>query len=75
VPHPEIQARSQQIDLDFIRQDLFKLLDSMKTGAERINKIVSSLRNFSRLQETGTKTVDLHEGLESTLALLETRLP
>jgi len=73
-PIPEIHEQIYAIDLDFIKQDLPKILDSMNMGAERIRQIVLSLRNFSRLDEDGTKAVDIHEGLDSTLLLLQHRL-
>ena len=62
------------MDWDFIKSDLPKLLSSMKMGAERIRQIVLSLRNFSRLDESGAKEVDLHEGLDNTLLILQNRL-
>jgi PAS domain S-box-containing protein len=71
---PEIQAKIKAIDLDFISEDLPKLLDSMRMGADRISKIVLSLRNFSRLDEADMKPVDIHEGIDSTLLLLQQRL-
>jgi signal transduction histidine kinase len=71
---PEIQAKIKAIDLDFISEDLPKLLDSMKIGADRISKIVLSLRNFSRLDEADMKPVDIHQGIDSTLLLLQQRL-
>ena len=76
VPHPPeaVQAEIEAIDLDFLRDDLPKLLDSMKVGAERICEIVQSLRNFSRLDEAEIKAVDLHEGIDSTLLILQHRL-
>ncbi|MFO7140948.1 histidine kinase [Arthrospira sp. PCC 8006] len=64
----------QDIDLDFIKEDLPKIINSMKTGAERIRDIVKSLRTFSRLDEAELKAVDLHENLESTLIILQNRL-
>ena len=70
----EIQAYIEEIDLDFIKEDLPKILFSMKMGAERISKLVLSLRNFSRLDEAGKKAVDVHEGLDSTLLILQNRL-
>ncbi|MEH2167735.1 MAG: PAS domain-containing protein [Nostoc sp.] len=73
-PTPEIDRQIYTIDLDFIRHDLPKILDSMNMGAERIRQIVLSLRNFSRLDEDGTKAVDIHEGMDSTLLLLQNRL-
>jgi two-component system, NtrC family, sensor kinase len=74
VPEPKIQAFRQDIDLDFIQEDSTNILKSMKAGTERISQIVLSLRNFSRLDEAEMKTVDIHEGLESTLLLLHHRL-
>ncbi|MBD1939427.1 CBS domain-containing protein [Microcoleus sp. FACHB-68] len=71
---PEISDQSEKIDLDFLIIDLPKLLDSMKLGAERIRKIVLSLRNFSRLDEAEKKRVDIHEGIDSTLLILHHRL-
>lgn len=73
-PTPELQTAIESIDLDFLSRDLPKLLQSMQVGAERIAEIVLSLRNFSRLDESAIKTVDLHEGLESTLMILQHRL-
>ncbi len=73
-PAPEIQSEIEAIDLDFLIEDLPKLLDSMKVGAERICEIVCSLRNFSRLSEAEMKAVDIHEGLDSTLMILQNRL-
>ena len=73
-PHPEVQAEANTIDLEFLVEDLPKLLLSMKVGAERIQKIVRSLRNFSRMDESDMKAVNIHEGLESTLLILQNRL-
>ncbi len=69
-----IQDKIQSIELDFLLQDIPKVLQSMWVGAERILEIVKSLRNFSRLDESEYKTVDLHEGLDSTLMILQSRL-
>ncbi len=73
-PVPEIQAAIEEIDLDFIKEDLPKILSSIKMGAERIRQIVLSLRNFSRLDEAEIKKVDIHEGIDSTLLILQHRL-
>ncbi|MHC0066434.1 PAS domain S-box protein [Nostoc sp. UIC 10890] len=73
-PTPEIHQQIHTIDLDFLKQDLPKILDSMNMGAERIRQIVLSLRNFSRHDEDGTKAVNIHEGIDSTLLLLQNRL-
>ncbi|BAY25906.1 integral membrane sensor signal transduction histidine kinase [Calothrix sp. NIES-2100] len=69
-----IETAVEDIDLEFLKQDLPKLLSSMQVGTERIRGIVQSLRNFSRLDEAEFKTVDVHEGLESTLLILQSRL-
>jgi signal transduction histidine kinase len=71
---PEIQQAIANIDLEFISQDMPRLLQSMKMGTERIAGIVLSLRNFSRLDESNIKLVNLHEGLESSLMILQHRL-
>lgn len=73
-PHPEIKKQFAAIDVEFITQDLNKLLASMKNGAQRIHRIVLSLRNFSRLDEAEFKKVNLHEGLDNTLLILQHRL-
>jgi len=73
-PFAEIQDEVEAIDLDFLVEDLPKLLESMKVGAERIRQIVRSLRNFSRMDEADMKVVNIHEGIESTLLILHNRL-
>lgn len=73
-PPPVIQSAIAANELEFITEDLKKLLDSMKMGSERIRDIVLSLRNFSRLDEAQMKTVDIHSGIESTLLILQNRL-
>lgn len=76
LPHAptEVQEKIEDIDLEFVKSDLPKLMDSMKVGAKRITEIVQSLRNFSRHDEAELKSVDIHEGLESTLMILQHRL-
>jgi two-component system, NtrC family, sensor kinase len=75
-PHTceEIQELSEVIDVQFIKEDLPKLLSSMKMGVHRIQEIVRATRNFSRKDESEKKFVNLHEGLESTLQILQYRL-
>jgi two-component system NtrC family sensor kinase len=73
-PTPAIQEKAEELDLDFIGEDLVKLMNSMKMGTQRIQGLVLSLRNFSRLDEAQCKYVDIHEGLESTLVILQYRL-
>lgn len=73
-PHPEIQQKIKDIELDFLNHDLQKLLNSMELGTDRICQIISSLRNFSRMKSGSMMTVDIHQHLDSTLILLQHRL-
>ncbi|HEY9761760.1 MAG TPA: ATP-binding protein [Trichocoleus sp.] len=73
-PLPEVQAATEEVDLDFLQEDLPKILSSMKTGTDRIRHIILSLRNFSRMDEAEFKAVDVHQGIESTLLILQHRL-
>ncbi|WRH65765.1 MAG: ATP-binding protein [Planktothrix sp. GU0601_MAG3] len=61
----------EEIELDFIMEDFPQLIDSMEQGSVRIRSIVDSLKDFSHLNESEWKSVDLTEGLESSLSLLE----
>lgn len=70
----EITEFEEEIDLDFLKSDFIKILNSMNTGAQRVREIVLTLRNFSRIEEAEVKVVDLHEGIDSTLILLNHRL-
>ena len=71
---PAIEELKQTIELEFLIDDLPKLFASMQVGAQRIKDIVLSLRNFSRLDEADMKCVNLHEGIDSTLLILQHRL-
>jgi len=73
-PHPEIANEIEQIDLEFVEEDLPKLLSSIQIGAQRIRQIVLSLRTFSRLDEAEVKEADIHDGLESTIIILGNQL-
>ncbi|MEH2015100.1 sensor histidine kinase [Nostoc sp.] len=73
-PAPEIQTAAEDMDLEFLQEDLPKMLSSMKVGTARIRQIVLSLRNFSRIDEAELKSVDIHEGIDSTLMILQHRL-
>ncbi|AFZ27489.1 putative ATPase [Cylindrospermum stagnale PCC 7417] len=72
-PHPEIQEEAEAIDLEFLLEDLPKLLSSMRVGADRIRQIVASLRNFSRMDEAEIKAVNIHDGIDSSLMILQHR--
>jgi two-component system, NtrC family, sensor kinase len=69
-----LQEELKKVDLEFLKYDADRLFRSMTHGAERIGEIVKSLRTFSRLDESEFKVVDIHEGLESTLVILNSRL-
>ncbi|HEY9849527.1 MAG TPA: PAS domain S-box protein [Leptolyngbyaceae cyanobacterium] len=73
-PPEQILAEIEDIELSFLIEDMPKLLSSMRAGAERIRQIVISLRNFSRLDEADVKQVNIHEGLDSSLMILQNRL-
>lgn len=70
----DIQNFADEIDLDFVQQDLMKTIKSMQVGTERIRQIVLSLRNFSRIDEAECKAVDIHEGIDNTIMILQHRL-
>ncbi len=71
---PLIQQQIETIDLEFLEADLPKLLNSIAVGSNRIREIVRSLRTFARLDEAELKTADIHEGIDSTLFILKSRL-
>ena len=73
-PAPELQRSIDEVDLEFIMEDLPKVLCSMQMGSDRIRQIVKSLRHFSRKDDGQMSWVDLHEGLDSTLLILRKRL-
>ncbi|ALF56008.1 serine/threonine protein kinase [Nostoc piscinale CENA21] len=74
--HPSdlLTTKFAEIDVEFLSEDLLKILDSMEVGSSRIRNIVLGLRNFSRLDESEMKTVDIHEGIDNTLMILQHRL-
>ncbi len=73
-PVDEIRQRAEELDLEFLQADLIKILDSMGLGSDRIRDLVISLRNFSRLDEAAFKMVNIHDGINSTLVILQHRL-
>ncbi|HLP88356.1 MAG TPA: ATP-binding protein [Nostocaceae cyanobacterium] len=73
-PTPALEEKVDEIGLEFVIEDLQKILSSMQIGTERIREIVLSLRNFSRLDEAEKKPVNIHEGIESTLLILNHRI-
>lgn len=73
-PAPEILEFLEEYDIEFLMEDLPEILKSMKLGTDRIRKLVVSMRNFSRLDESDKKEVDLHCGIDSTLLILQSKL-
>jgi signal transduction histidine kinase len=73
-PSVTLQKQIKELDLEFIKQDMPSLVSSMRVGSQRIRDLVMHFRNFVRLDESEQKKVDLHEGLESTVILLQSRL-
>jgi two-component system, NtrC family, sensor kinase len=74
LPVAAIQTYEAEIDVAFLMQDLPQVLESMQTGTTRLRDMVLALRNFARLDEAALKTVNLHEGLDSALLLLQHRI-
>lgn len=73
-PGREIEEESESIDLEHLLEDLPRLISSMKLGSDRIRGIMQTLRKFSRADAVVKKAVDIHEGLETTLMILQHRL-
>ncbi len=73
-PPPSFLEELEDLELNYLREDLPKILQSMQIGTDRVRVIVQSLRNFSRLDESEVKAVDIHQGIESTLDILQHRL-
>ncbi|MBW4608671.1 MAG: HAMP domain-containing protein [Hassallia sp. WJT32-NPBG1] len=73
-PPQSLQEFLDATDINFITEDLTKILQSMKIGTTRIREIVLSLRSFSRLDEAEFKEADIHEGIDNTLMILQHRL-
>ena len=70
-----ISKLKKDLDLDFLKDEITNLLNGIKEGADRTAEIVRGLRTFSRLDESQIKTVNIHEGIESTLVLLRNSSP
>jgi signal transduction histidine kinase len=73
-PPVELQDKVEAIDLEFLAEDLPKVVESMQAGAKRVLDVVRSLKNFSRVDESQMKAVDIHAGIDSTLRILQNRL-
>lgn len=73
-PNQVIEAKKQEIDFEFIEEDLPKLIKSIEFGAERTREIIRSLKDFSRLDNCEAQSVNLHTCIDSTLLILQNRL-
>lgn len=77
IPNPQpaaVIAKAEEIDLDFLKEDLMKIFDSMQVGAERAKAIILSLKDFSRLDDAAPHPVDLHACIDSSLVILNSRI-
>ncbi|MBG1241637.1 trifunctional serine/threonine-protein kinase/ATP-binding protein/sensor histidine kinase [Nostoc sp. NZL] len=73
-PGAEIEEKAEEIDIDFLLEDLPKMIDGMTVGTQRIRNISTSLRTFSRADTTSKVLANIHEGIDSTLLILQHRL-
>lgn len=73
-PPPTIIAKAEEIDIDFLKEDLMKIFDSMQVGAERAKAIILSLKDFSRLDDATPHPLDLHACIDSSLLILNSRV-
>ncbi|MDB9333446.1 ATP-binding protein [Nodularia spumigena CS-590/01] len=73
-PGAEIAEKAEEIDIDYLVEDLPKIIDSMKLSTQRIRNISTSLRTFSRGDTTYKLSANIHEGIDSTLLILQHRL-
>ena len=73
-PTDAVVTKAEEIDINFLTEDFLKILKSMEVGSSRIRNIVLSLRNFSRLDESEMKSVNIHEGIDNTLIILQHKL-
>ncbi|NJN76787.1 MAG: response regulator [Synechococcaceae cyanobacterium RL_1_2] len=73
-PNPQITAILKELELEFVEEDLRRILDSMDKGSDRIQHIMGALKSFSHLDEVGIKSVDLCQGMDITLEILQSRL-
>lgn len=73
-PLPAVQQLLDQVEMEFVQEDFPKAVRSMKVGTDRIRRLVQSLKNFSRMEESPQDAIDLHQGLDDTLLLLHHRL-
>ena len=74
-PGSEILQKQQDMDVEFVLDDLLKIVSSIRTGSDRIRQLILSLQDFSRSDRSGWQLFDVSDGLENTLLLLQHRLP
>ena len=75
-PQPSecIQTVTELVDLEFLQQDIPKLISSMQVGTQRVSEIVNSFGSFSRVNQSDSKAVNIHDGLDATLMILQNRI-
>ena len=71
----QVASFKQQIDVDFIKDEISHLIKGIEDGADRTAEIVRGLRTFSRLDESELKTANVHDGLDSTIVLIRNNIP
>jgi hypothetical protein len=73
-PPPEIAGLKEEIDYDFLQNDFLRTVASIKSGAERLSKLATSLQNFCHIDDIYPKPTDLHANIDSIVLLLKSRL-
>jgi signal transduction histidine kinase len=73
-PPAALQAYREEIEFDYLREDIPRTLTSIKTGADRLSKLATSLQNFCHIDEVYPKPANIHECIEGVLLLLKSRL-
>lgn len=73
-PSPQLKKLRRRVDVDFVLEDLTRVVQSIETGTDRLRNLVTSLRTFSRMDEVKRSPTDLHQSLDSTLLILNNRI-
>ena len=71
---PAITTLKEEVEFEFLREDFPKIIASMEIGSEQLRKIILALRNFSHMNEAVKRPLDLHESLDNTLLILNSRI-
>ncbi|MEM9772487.1 MAG: ATP-binding protein [Cyanobacteria bacterium P01_D01_bin.73] len=73
-PNEVLQGAIAALELDFVQRDMPNMIASMQNGVQRVSDIVDSFQSFSRLNESHFKVVDVHDGLDAVLMILQSRI-